>query len=55
MPTNEEWAKDYDEMAKADRGHARNPVQAPTPAKKEAFLRSALASEREAAKLRRKG
>lgn len=54
MPSNEDWANDYDEMAKADRGHAENPVQAPTPAKRNAFLKSAEASERAAAELRGK-
>jgi hypothetical protein len=51
-PTNEDWAKDHDVMARADRKHAKDPVQSPTAAKAQGFLDSATYNEAEARKLR---
>lgn len=52
-PTRKDLARDHEIMAAADRTHAEDKVQAPTPAKREKFLKSALGHQKEAGKLHR--
>lgn len=51
-PSAQDWANDFDTMAAADRKHADNPVQAPTPAKRNAFLKSAAGNTKQARDIR---